>query len=67
MRRSNHTGFKPPAKDEALTVSIGVAIRPDHGDTLDELLAVANEAEHAAKIAGRNTVKMAPHSLARRV
>ena len=53
--------FHAAGRDEALTVSIGVAIRPDHGDTLDELLAVANEAEHAAKSDGRNTVKMVPH------
>ena len=58
--------FDAADKDEALTVSIGVAIRPDHGDALDELLAVANEAEHAAKSEGGNTVKMAPHSFARR-
>ncbi len=50
--------FEVSLRDEALTVSIGVAIWPDHGETLSEVLEAANRAEHLAKSEGRNTVKM---------
>lgn len=42
-----------------LTVSIGVALYPDHADTLDSLLRVADTALYAAKAAGRNRVSLA--------
>jgi len=39
---------------EAVTVSIGLATFPDHGETVDELLEAADRALYAAKTAGRN-------------
>ena len=51
--------FQVAGKDEALTVAIGVAIRPNNGDTLGELLKAANRAEHVAKDDGSNNVKLA--------
>ena len=49
--------FQVSDEEEALTVSIGVAIWPDHGKTLSEVLDAANEAEHLAKREGRNAVR----------
>ena len=43
-----------------LTVSAGVAMWPGHGKTLDQVIHVANKAEHAAKEAGKNRVCVAP-------
>jgi two-component system, cell cycle response regulator len=43
----------------AITVSIGVAVFPDHGMTPDTLLAAADEALYAAKDAGRDTYRLA--------
>lgn len=43
-----------------LTVSEGVAVWPVHGETLDEVRAAANRAEHEAKTAGKNRVQVAP-------
>jgi diguanylate cyclase (GGDEF)-like protein len=42
-----------------LTVSIGAAVYPDHADTLDSLLRVADTALYAAKAAGRNRISVA--------
>ncbi|MGH3369266.1 MAG: GGDEF domain-containing protein, partial [Nocardioidaceae bacterium] len=41
------------------TVSIGVAVYPVDGGTLDELLLRADRAMYAAKAAGRDTVRQA--------
>ncbi len=38
------------------TISIGVAIFPQNGDTPDEIIRAADSAMYAAKLAGRNTV-----------
>jgi diguanylate cyclase (GGDEF)-like protein len=43
-----------------MTVSIGVALYPDHGSTTDELLASADRAMYEAKNRGRNLVCVAP-------
>jgi diguanylate cyclase (GGDEF)-like protein/PAS domain S-box-containing protein len=40
-----------------VTASIGVALYPEHGATLDELLSCADTAMHAAKDAGRSTFR----------
>jgi len=42
-----------------VTISIGVAAFPDHGDTLETLLRAADTALYAAKAAGRNRVAAA--------
>ncbi|MBN9738859.1 MULTISPECIES: GGDEF domain-containing protein [unclassified Pseudonocardia] len=41
-----------------LSVSVGVAASPDHGDDLDTLLAAADAALYEAKRAGRNQVRV---------
>ncbi|NVD34271.1 sensor domain-containing diguanylate cyclase [Marinobacter lutaoensis] len=49
-----------------LTVSIGVAVYPDHGDQADRLFASADRAMYQAKSQGRNCVVVAPGSHASR-
>jgi len=51
--------FHVDGTEEPLTVSIGVAMWPDHGESLNEVLSAANRAEHVAKDEGRNTVRSA--------
>ena len=51
--------FKINGHEQRLTVSIGVAIWPQHGRTFNDVLAAANRAEHLAKDKGRNTVVLA--------
>jgi len=41
-----------------VTVSIGVALWPKDGDTLENLIAMANAAEHEAKTKGKNRIAM---------
>jgi diguanylate cyclase (GGDEF)-like protein len=43
---------------EPLTTSIGVALFPAHGESLDLLVRHADEALYAAKHAGRNTIRI---------
>ena len=43
----------------AVTVSVGVALFPDHGTTADEVIAAADAALYASKEAGRNRVTLA--------
>lgn len=47
----------PPARDIAITFSIGVACYPDDGDTVEDLLRRADERLYAAKQGGRNRVQ----------
>ena len=49
--------FQVDGTNEAMTVSIGFASWPDHGNNLSDVLAVANKAEHLAKSEGRNTIR----------
>jgi diguanylate cyclase (GGDEF)-like protein len=44
------------------TTSIGVALYPHHGDTLESLLQAADAAVYEAKESGRNSVRVAPQS-----
>jgi len=44
-----------------LTVSIGIAVFPDHGATSGHLLRQADQALYAAKGDGRDTWRLAPH------
>ena len=41
---------------EKITISIGVALFPKNGETLDDLIGKANKAEHLAKDNGKNRV-----------
>ncbi|MBQ1049847.1 diguanylate cyclase [Micromonospora sp. C51] len=43
-----------------VTVSIGIGVFPDHGDTGPQVLAAADEALYAAKTASRDTWRLAP-------
>lgn len=52
-------GFEIDGTMEKVTVSVGVALCPEHGATYKEVLAAANRAEADAKQT-RNTVKVAP-------
>ncbi|MBP2368863.1 GGDEF domain-containing protein [Pseudonocardia parietis] len=44
----------------ALSVSVGVAASPDHGDDVDALLAAADTALYEAKHGGRNRIRVRP-------
>lgn len=50
----------PALPAQTLTLSAGVAARPQHGASLARLLAAADQALYAAKRAGRNQVQLAP-------
>jgi diguanylate cyclase (GGDEF)-like protein len=41
-----------------VTISIGVAVFPDHGRDVDELIDVADRAMYASKEMGRNRVTL---------
>lgn len=43
----------------SLTMSVGVAIFPDHGDDAPSLIAAADQAMHQAKASGRNRIVVA--------
>ncbi|MER5455528.1 diguanylate cyclase [Micromonospora sp. NPDC002389] len=44
----------------SMTVSIGIAVFPDHADTGPQVLQAADEALYAAKTGGRDTWRLAP-------
>lgn len=46
----------------SISASIGVALYPDHGETVDELIAAADDAMYAAKKSGRNTFRFAKNN-----
>ncbi|GAB3797706.1 hypothetical protein GCM10027605_08210 [Micromonospora zhanjiangensis] len=48
----------PPALIE-MTVSVGIAVYPDHGGTGQRVLAAADDALYAAKAAGKDTYRVA--------
>ncbi len=49
-----------PGVDREVTASFGVAVLPDHAQTADTLLRLADRAQYAAKADGRNRVVLAP-------
>ena len=61
-RRIESLVITVPGDDRPLTVtaSIGVALCPQHGDSVDGVLSAADDAMYDAKRAGRNAVRMAP-------
>jgi diguanylate cyclase (GGDEF)-like protein len=48
-----------PPKGEQITISIGMAMFPEHGDSPEELFQRADQALYAAKTSGRNRVATA--------
>jgi diguanylate cyclase (GGDEF)-like protein len=52
--------FRIGSSSERITVSIGAAVWPFHGQSLTEVLSAANSAEHTSKAQGRNRVTLAP-------
>jgi diguanylate cyclase (GGDEF)-like protein len=61
-RRIESLAVPLPGGDRTLSISasVGVALCPDHGGSLDDVLRAADHAMYLAKQAGRNTVRMAP-------
>jgi len=53
----------PTSEIERVTASIGVAVFPDHGDELDDVVAAADHAMYVAKREGRDRIAVAPISL----
>jgi diguanylate cyclase (GGDEF)-like protein len=54
-----NTIFNVDGNEEKLTVSIGIAMWPDHGNKYSDVLEAANKAEHLAKEKGGNNVRTA--------
>ena len=48
-----------------VSASIGIALYPDHGETVDELLVSADDAMYAAKRSGRNNFRFATNNRSR--
>ena len=44
------------------TISLGIAVFPDHGDTIDEVIACADRALYQSKSGGRNQSSLFDHS-----
>ena len=53
----------PTSAIERVTASIGVAVFPDHGNELDDVVAAADLAMYQAKRDGRDRIAVAPMSL----
>ena len=52
--------IKHQGKTLRVTASFGVAVYPTHGTTSQQVMSAADDAQYAAKTAGRNQVKGAP-------
>ncbi|HEU4426541.1 MAG TPA: diguanylate cyclase [Pilimelia sp.] len=59
MTRGGPAGGRPGSRIVRVTVSIGVAVYPDHATTAQQLLDAADDALYAAKAAGRDTYRIA--------
>ena len=53
----------PTSEMKRVTASIGVAVFPDHGQQLDDVVAAADLAMYQAKRDGRDRIAIAPHPL----
>jgi diguanylate cyclase (GGDEF)-like protein len=53
-------GWQFPGVPQPVTISVGVATCPNHGNTREELVKAADAGLYAAKQAGRNCVREAP-------
>lgn len=56
-RRIEAENFFVGESSVQVTVSVGIALWPNHGKTIDALVAKANSAEHEAKAKGKNRVE----------
>ncbi|MEU4570548.1 diguanylate cyclase [Micromonospora sp. NPDC023956] len=60
VETESHSGVPGAAPVRiAVTVSVGIAVYPDHGSTAQQVLDAADEALYAAKAAGRDTYRVA--------
>lgn len=57
-RRIETEKFSVGESSVQITVSIGIALWPKHGETLDDLIAKANRAESEAKSKGKNRIEV---------
>jgi diguanylate cyclase (GGDEF)-like protein len=58
LRRTLQRPFSLKGRDVVVAGSIGIALYPDHGDTADRLLQLADDAMYAAKRRGGNRLLM---------
>ncbi len=58
LRRAMHQPFDMPGGPAQVSASIGVALYPDHGESEDALLKLADDAMYAAKRRGGNRLLM---------
>lgn len=56
--------FSVGGKSVRITVSIGIALWPKHGEVLEDIITKANKAEHIAKAKGKNRVEIHDESTA---
>lgn len=57
-RRIETKEFSAGGSSMRITVSIGIALWPKHGKTIDDLIAKSNRAEHKAKAKGKNRIEV---------
>jgi diguanylate cyclase (GGDEF)-like protein len=58
-RPQSETAAQTPVPDIPISVSIGIAVYPEHGATAQQVLDAADAALYAAKDAGRDTYRLA--------